>query len=265
MSAPRGWNRVVGWPTLVVVALTILLLWLALMVSLLWWWRDHWQGMALIDNLSLTLDVPAGLQAQAEVHSTLHTRLDIRPRVAVPIDQTLQVVVAGPIRAHTRLQAVVPVRTTVAFDTVIPVRTQVQARVPVVSWLPAMTVNLPVAFDVPVKVNVPVDTQVPLDLDLAVDTELPQSLTVPLKTVVHATVPIQADLRAQMTREANFQLAQGLPGLPLVVARSLMHLPFKDVSWLLRDGRPLPITCLGWRNGFVTSDRCRNSGSAPTP
>jgi hypothetical protein len=249
----------------VLVSLTILALWLALMVSLLWWWRDHWQGMALIEDLHLTLDVPTGLQAMAEVHSVVNTRLDLTPRVAVPVDQTLQVVVDGPIEAQTRLQAVVPVRTQVAFETVIPVQTQVQARVPVVSWLPAMKVSLPVSFEVPVKVNVPVDAEVPLDLNLAVRTEVPGPLTVPLKTVVHARVPVQGDLQARLTREASFELDHGLQALPLVVTRSLMHLPFKDVSWLLRDGQPLPITCLGWRDGFVVSDRCRAPGPEPAP
>lgn len=244
-TSARGWHRAVGWPALVLVSLTILLLWLASMVSLLWWWRDHWQGMALIEGLQLTLDVPTGLQAMAEVHSTVHTRLDLNPRVAVPIDQTLQVVVAGPIEAQTRLQAVVPVQTEVAFEALIPVQTQVQAKVPVVSWLPAMTVNLPVAFDVPVKVKVPVSAALPLDLNLAVRTEVPGPLTVPLKTVVHTRVPVQGDLRARVTREASFALDHGLQALPLVVTRSLMHLPFKDVSWLLRDGRPLPLPCLG--------------------
>ena len=261
----RGWHRGVGWPALIGVSLVILALWLALMVSLLWWWRDHWQGLALIDGLPVHIELPAGLEARAEVHSVLNTHVDLRQRVVVPIDQMLQVQVPGPIQARARVQAQVPVRTSVALDAVIPVRTEVQAQVPLVSWLPAMTVNLPVAFDVSVKVQVPVDTVVPLDLDLAVRTEVPGTLNVPLKTRVHATVPVKADLRAQMTREASFNLSRGIDDLPIVVTKGLMHLPFKDVSWLLRDGQPLPITCLGWRDGFVASDRCRNAGAVPAP
>ncbi len=237
-SQPRGWHRPVGWRTLWLVSALILTAWLTLMALGLWWLHDHWQGQAELRQLPVGVSLPAGIQAHADLTSTLHARLDMERHINFPVDQTMQVTVAGPLQARTTLKAEIPVATTVAFETAVPVSTEVQAEVPVVSWLPSMTVTLPVKFSVPFKVSLPVRLSLPVDLDLQVQVELPQALQVPVQTRIRARVPLRADLLAVVTRRAEFALDEGIADVPMLIERTRVKMPFKDVTWGLRPGLP---------------------------
>jgi hypothetical protein len=232
---PVGWHRPVGWRALIVVSLLILAGWLVLMTGLVWWLRGHWEALAVIRNIPVSLSLPSGMKASAEVHSVLHTRLDMTQSLAVPVDQLMQVQVMDRLNARAQVHTVVPVSTTVAFAADIPVSTQVQAEVPVVSWLPAMTVNVPVRFVVPVKVSVPVKVDVPLNLDMQVRADVPDALQVPLKATFMARIPIHADIRSQLTRQADFTLAHGIHAMPLMIESASLNLPFTAVKWELRE------------------------------
>jgi hypothetical protein len=234
----RGWHRPVGWRTLWLVFAIVLTAWLALMAAGLWWLHEQWQGQAELRNLKLGVGLPAGIQAHADLASTLHTRLDMDRQINFPVDQTMQVTVQGPLQARTTIKAEIPVSTTVAFEADVPVSTEVQAEVPVVSWLPAMTVTLPVKVSVPFKMAVPVRLSFPVDLDLQVRAELPQALQVPVRTRIRARVPLHADLRAVVTRRAEFQLDEGIADVPMLIERTRVQMPFKDVSWHLRPDAP---------------------------
>lgn len=263
-ARPRGWHRPVGWRALITVSLLILLGWLILMTGLIWWLRGHWEALAVIRHIPVSLSLPSGMTASAHVHSVLHTRLDTVQSLSVPVDQQLHVQVMDRLNARAQVNTVVPVSTTVAFAAEIPVSTQVQAEVPVVSWLPAMTVKLPVSFVVPVKVSVPVKVDVPLNLDMLVRTDVPDSLQVPLKATFRTRIPIHADIRSQLTRQADFTLAQGIVAMPMVIESAALNLPFTDVRWELREGWALGFSGLEARNSPGSSGQFRRPASAPT-
>lgn len=238
--ALRGWHRPVGWVPLLVVSLLVLLLWLALMAASVWWLRGHWQALATLRHLPLVLNLPQGIVGQADVHSRLVTRLDMNPAVALPINQVVSVQLLDTLQARTTVRTEVPVSTQVDFQADIPVVTEVEAEVPVVSWLPSMAVKLPVQFTVPIKVSVPVRATLPLALDLAVSAQVPEPLAVPLKTVIHTRVPLHARLEATVTRQTEFRLDQAILSMPMVIERTPMRVPFKDVSWHLRPAIVVP-------------------------
>lgn len=227
----RGWHRPVGRWALLLVALLVLLGWLALMAAGLWWGREHWMAQAALRQLPLALSLPSGIQGQVDVQSRLQVQLDTTPTLSLPIDQNVSVRVLGDLQARTTVRADVPVSTTVTFEAAIPVETMFQAEVPVISWLPSMTVQVPVRMTVPVRVAVPVQAVLPLVMDLAVTAQVPGPMTVPIKTRIRAQVPLKADLSVQITRQADFTLEQSLTEIPMVIEQTLVRLPFKDVSW----------------------------------
>ena len=253
-----------GWRALITVSLLILLGWLILMTGLIWWVRGHWEALAVMRDIPVSLSLPSGMKASAQVHSVLHTRLDTVQSLDVPVDQWVHVQVVDRVNARAQVNTVVPISTTVAFAADIPVSTQVQAEVPVVSWLPAMTVKLPVSFVVPVRVSVPVKVDVPLDLDMQVRTDVPDPLKVPLKATFRTRIPIHADIHSQLTRQADFTLAQGIVAMPMVIESAALNLPFTDVRWELRDGWALGLS--GWEpcSSPASSGQCHTPASAPT-
>jgi hypothetical protein len=234
----QGWHRPVGWRTLLGVSALILSVWLALMSAGMWWMHERWQALVALNQLPVGVSLPKGIAANALVASTLHTRLDMDARISLPVDQIMRVTVQGLIQAHTIVRADIPVATTVSFEAEVPVVTEVQAQVPVLSWLPAMTVNLPASVMVPLKVSVPVRLNYPVTLDLNVTAEIPQALQVPVHTRVHATVPLHADLLATVTRQAEFRLDEAVNDVPMMIERTQVKLPFRDVSWQLRAKAP---------------------------
>ena len=234
-QALRGWHQTVGWRTLLGVSTLILLLWAGLMSVSVWWLRENWQALATLRHVPLALSLPRGIQAQAQIESTVHVRLDMERRIQLPIDQDVHVTMQGPLQAQTQVSADVPVSTAVAFEAEVPVDTQVQAEIPVLSWLPAMTVNVPVHVTLPLKMVVPVKVNIPLRLNLVVSAEVPERLAVPVHALIHAKVPLHADLRAVVTRQADFSLDQAIAGVPMWIEQTQIKLPFKDVSWVRLD------------------------------
>jgi hypothetical protein len=235
---PRGWHKPVGWRTLLLVSALVLSAWLALMSVGVWWFHERWQALVALNQLPVGVSLPKGIAAHAWVESTLHTRLDKDARISLPIDQVMRVTVQGPIQAHTTVRADIPVSTTVAFETDVPVVTEVQAQVPVLSWLPAMTVNLPVNVRVPLKLSLPVRLSYPVVLDLNVTAEISQPLQIPVRTRVHATVPLHADLQATVTRQAEFRLDEAINDVPMLIEHTQVKLPFRDVTWQRRAITP---------------------------
>jgi hypothetical protein len=101
-TPPRGWNRPVRPVALLVVGGAVLLLWLVLMTTSVWWFYEHWEARLTLRNQQVSLRLPAGMPAMAEVTSPLRSRLNLRPRIEVPVHQTVSAELPDHLQAHVR-------------------------------------------------------------------------------------------------------------------------------------------------------------------
>ncbi len=225
------------------VALVYLLavaLWAALAAAgALVLWREWGSSMAVHDQ-PIRLLLPEGLTASAEISSRLHSRVQAAPRLVLPIDQSVKVDLGQELAARATVRVVVPVETDFRFRQVIPVSTEVSAEVPVVSWLPAMSVKLPVHVEVPVDVTVPVRLQLPLALDLRARGRLVGPITVPVRTKLDMRIPISAAVEGEVTSRADFRLLAPVPPMDLRLSQTRISLPLRDVDLY---APPRPQTC----------------------
>ena len=225
-GAPRGWHRPVKPGGLLVVGGLVLLLWLVVLVSGVWYFYQHWEARIALRDQAITLRLPEGMRSIARISEPVHTRLDLRPTLAVPLRQTIAVHVSDPLLAKVRLQAVVPVSTEVTVTQVVPVHTTLDTDVVLRSWLPTLHVSLPVTFNLPVHMQVPVRAQVPVDLDVLISGELKRDLNVPLDTTLMLRPHVQGALSARLDSETGFRLLSPLQPIPLRLARADLRVPF---------------------------------------
>lgn len=228
---PRGWHRPVRRRHVVLVLVGAAVLWLAAMLAAAWHLREHWQSVVTLRHQTVTLRLPTGMPARAEVHTPLFTRLDLQSKVAAPIDQEVSVQLMNTLNARAVINTTVPVETTVDFQQDIPVSTEVEMKIPVVSWLPAMNVKVPVAFSVPVHMVVPVKVRVPVALDVKVRGQVSEALKVPVRTTVHVTVPVRAKLRADVLNLADFNLVGLQQPFELRIEQAEVHTPLRTIDW----------------------------------
>lgn len=213
-------------------------LWLAMLAGVAWAVREHGQSIVVLRHQPLTLRLPTGMPARAEVHTPLFTRLDLQSKVAAPIDQVVSVQLLNKLSARAIINTSVPVDTSISFDEDIPVSTEVEMKIPVVSWLPAMNVMVPVTFRVPVHMTVPIKVQVPLALDMAVTGQLTEAIKVPVRATMHLSVPVHAKLRADVLSIADFNLTGLQAPFDLRIEHAEVHTPLRDIGWCLG------LTCL---------------------
>ncbi len=234
-TAPRGWHRPVSWPQLVVVALSVALIWLGLMATAWVYLRDHWQLALSVHDQPVMLRLPKGMAARADIHTPLRTRLDTQAHVAVPLDQMLRVALAQPVSAHALIKTTLPIDTVIRYEAEIPVVTEVDLLVPLTTWLPKMTVKVPVRFSVPVKMAVPVHLQVPLVLDVLATGQMTDALQVPLRTTMRVKFPVHADLQAEILSQAHFNLLGLQEPFALNLESIRLVMPLQDIGWCLRS------------------------------
>lgn len=206
------------------------ILWAVAALAGAWWFRQHWLSVVSVQDQALGLSLPRGLKAGADVRSTVHTTLKARPRVVVPLDQTVSVSLPETLQGATRIETAVPVDTEVSYAANVPVATEVTLKVPVVSWLPSMTVTLPLAFSVPVQVTVPFKANLPIALDLKVAASVPDALRLPLKTRMSLDVPLHQALAVQVLSRTQFELLAGIDQMPVTISQAALRMPLAHLS-----------------------------------
>ncbi|WP_290868115.1 hypothetical protein [Aquabacterium sp.] len=234
----KGWHRPISRAQLLGVSLVVLGLWLLAMVAGGWAFWQHWETRLLLRHQPLSLTLPEGLLARAEVVAPLRTPIDIRPRIPVTVDQVLDVRLQDSLTARVQLQASLPVDTVVAVRQVVPVQTEVSLPFRfdgLLSWLPAFTVKVPVAMSLPIDMAVPVKTQVPVALDMVVSGQWPDHLPVPLKAQMVVRPRVRAEVSAQLVQQVNFALLGPVQPVDLLITQLDLGLPLRSLGWRWAD------------------------------
>lgn len=233
VSSPRGWHRPISRAQLLLVSLTLLIAWLAVMGLAAWGFWHHWEARLVLRDQAMSVALPAGLRAQAEVSSPLVTRIDLHPSIEVALDQTLMVALQDSLSAHTTVHTVLPVDTTVDVSQDVPVDTVATLHVPLVKWLPAFTVDLPLKLTMPVRLRVPFKAEVPVDLDMVVTGTGPASLPVPVRAKLALRPHVQGRIEARVTRRADFSLMAPVPPIEMRLTELGMAVPLRDLGVVL--------------------------------
>lgn len=238
VPSPRGWHLPISRAQLLGVSLVVLVLWFLALVGAGWAFWQHWETRLLLRNQPLTLTLPEGLLARAEVVAPLHTPLDIRPRIPVEIDQVLDVRLQDSLAARVQLQATLPVDTVVAVRQEVPVQTEVSLPFRLegwLAWLPAFQVKVPVSLTLPIDLAVPVRTQVPVTLDMLVSGQWPEHLPVPLKARMVVQPHVRALVAAQLVQQVNFALLGPVQPVDLLITQLDLGLPLRSLGWRWAD------------------------------
>jgi len=234
---PGGWHRPISLKSLLVVGSVVLVVWLALMLAAVGFVYTQLDARMDLREQPVTLRLPAGLQAQAQLQQPVRTRIDLRPWVSVPVRQRLQAQVDDTLLTRTTLETTVAVDTVVQVDQVVPVRTELSMRVPLVGWLPAFDVTMPVTLNLPFKAEVSVRAQVPVRFDALVSGELRSPIEVPLETVFRLRPEIHQEVLAQVRGQMDFVVKDAMPPMPLTIERARLLVPF-DVPRIRRHETP---------------------------
>lgn len=232
------WRRPVGLRALVVVSVITLLAWLLFIVGATWWVRANVQARVQLRDQSLLMRLPQGMETNVDVRSRVMTRLQADPMLAVPVHQTMRVRLPDTLEARTVVRTVVPVQTQFQYKTEIPVDTLVSMDVPVVSWLPAMAIQLPIRVTVPVDITVPISVQLPLALDLRAKGHVTEPLKVPMHTTMRMRVPLRADIEAEVLSRTHSRLLGPMEPFPIQIDQALLTLPLGNLSWIRQARDP---------------------------
>ncbi len=224
---PRGWHRPVKPLALVLVAVTLLLLWLLIFSMAFWYFYGHWEARFTLLDQPVALRLPVGMPAVAEVQTPLHTRLDFSPALHLSLKQSMAVQLPARVNAQVQMNTTVPIDTEVSVSQDIPIHTQVSVEVPVRSWLPIFPMMLPVDLVLPLRMVVPIHARVPVALDVLVSGELPPSLSVPLDMHMNLKLRILGDLSARMVGHTEFRLLAPQEPFPVQIEKAALHVPFK--------------------------------------
>ncbi|OGA85094.1 MAG: hypothetical protein A2711_08375 [Burkholderiales bacterium RIFCSPHIGHO2_01_FULL_63_240] len=227
IPARGGWHRPVSLKSLLIVGGLVLLVWLGLMLSAAWFVYTQLDARMVLREQPVTLRLPAGLQAQAQVQQPVHTGIDMRPLVNVPVRQRLRAQIDDTLLTRVSFDATVPVDTVVQVDQVVTVRTELSMQVPLVGWLPAFDVTLPVVLSLPFKADVPVRTQVPVRLDALVSGELRAPIEVPLDTVFRLRPQIRGAVVARIQGQMDFVVRDAMPPMALTIEHARLLAPFE--------------------------------------
>lgn len=226
ITRPAGWNRPIKPVALIVVGGAVLLIWLALMAISVWYFYEHWEARLTLSQQAVRLRLPEGMVAVAEVGSALKTRIDMRPLVNIPVKQTMTVQLPDHLQARAHLKTTLPVDTSVTVTQMVPVSTTLNMQVALRSWLPAMSVSVPVTLQVPLNLTVPVKTEVPVDMDVVVRGELPPALNIPIDTVFAMRPHVKGVVSAHMRSQTAFKLLAPIEPFPLSIERADLSVPF---------------------------------------
>ncbi|RTL29759.1 MAG: hypothetical protein EKK47_12735 [Burkholderiales bacterium] len=225
-QSARGWNRPARPVALVLVGGAVLLIWLALMIGGVWYFYEHWEARLTMLDHGVRLRLPPGMQAMAEVTSPVHSRLNLRPEVTVPVKQTIPAQLSDHIQARVKLHTSLPVDTSVVVDQQVQVKTTLSLSVALRSWLPRIPVSLPVTLTLPLRMDVPIKADVPVDLDLVVSGELPHTLNIPIDARFSLRPVIDTDIETRMVSQTAFELISPMSPFDLTIARADLKVPF---------------------------------------
>ena len=235
--ARTGWHRPISLRSLLVVGGLVLIAWLVLMLVAVGLVYTQLDARMDLHEQPVTLRLPAGLQARAEVRQPVLTRIDMRPRASVPVQQRLRAQVDDALSMRANLDATVLVDTVVQVEQVVPVKTELHMQVPLVGWLPSFDVSLPVTLNLPLKAAVPVRAQVPVRLDTLVSGQLSAPLEVPLDAVFRLRPEIHEALRTEVLGQMDFVIKDAMPPMPLTIERARLLVPF-DVPSIRQRSLP---------------------------
>lgn len=223
---PRGWNKPVRPLALLLVGAAVLLTWLAGTGWGVWYVHENWEARFAMRDQPVRLRLPAGMRAAADVASPIRTRIDLRPRIPVVVDQVMPVRITDSLFAQARVDTTLPIDTAIEVDTVVPIRTTLMTSVPIKSWLPRVPVSVPVTLDLPVRMRVPVRADVPVALDLDASGELPGTLEVPVRAAFILQPHVRSDLDVRLNATTLFSLTEAPAPIEARIARSQVRVPF---------------------------------------
>lgn len=225
-AVPRGWNRPVRPVALLTVGAAVLLAWLVIMGVSVWYFYAHWEARLTLHNQDVTLRLPAGMPAMAEINSPLKTRIALSPLIHVPLKQMLVAQLSDQIQAKVKLKTVLPIDTTVNVDQVVSVTTTLSMLVPLRSWLPKINVTLPLTVNVPVHLVVPIKLDLPVDLDLLVGGDLPPTLNVPVDATFDVRPEVKGLIEARIQTLTEFKLISPVEPIPVRIEQAHLRVPF---------------------------------------
>ena len=226
VQAPRGWNRPVRPVALIVVGGAVLLIWLVLMAVSVWYFYEHWEARLTLHHQAVTLRLPAGMPAMAEVGAPLHTRVNLQPLLHVPVKQMVTAQLPDHIQANVKLQTTLPIDTTVTVDQVVPISTVLDTTVQLKSWLPRIPVSLPVSFNLPLHMVVPVKAEVPVDLDVVASGDLPPTLRIPIDAGFDVRPVVKGAIQARLLSQTAFRLMAPVEPFALSIEEAHLRVPF---------------------------------------
>jgi hypothetical protein len=232
----QGWHRPVSLRSLLFVGSLVLLVWFFLMLFAAWLVYTQLDARMDLREQPVALRLPNGFHARATVQQAVRTQLDLRPMMRVPVRQSVSVQVDDTIMGRATLEATLPVDTVVLIDQLVPVSTELQMQVPLVGWLPAFDVSLPVTLNVHVKAAVPVRTQVPVHMDVLVSADLHAPVEVPLDMVFQLRPVVSETIDVQLRGAMDFVLQDDAPPIPVMIERARLLVPF-DVPRIRHRGR----------------------------
>lgn len=272
-TARLPWHRrPVRLRDLIVVLMATALIWLVLALTLLIALRerlqdpasDPWQAAVALRGLPITFTLPDGLLAEARLQQQVPARLQLRPQLAVPIDQVLSVRLGGSspaqaergepaqhgrpggngeptaLQARARIDTVVDVDTRFRVQQSIAVDTLLDAQVQLVSWLAPLPVQVPVKLSVPVDVQVPVRARLPVHIDAPVQARLDAPLRVPVRATLQVRPDVAALLEVRVVGQTGFRVLPPAPTLQALLEQADLRIGRGDVRIGLRDERTGP-------------------------
>lgn len=224
--SPRGWNKPVRPVALLLVGGAVLLIWLVWIAVAVWSFYEHWQVAIDLRQQPVTLRLPSGMEAMAQIVSPVRTHVDLQPRLRIPIQQVVPVQLPHEVQAQVHVKAVLPLETTVVVDQVLPIRTTVSTSVSLLSWLPRLPLTIPVHVDMPVHMAVPVKVDVPVDLDVSAKGELPPVQRVPVRATFDVHPHVVFDVTPHVLSQTAFTLTGQMDPIPLRIEEARLHVPF---------------------------------------
>lgn len=210
--------------------------WLALMLGAAWFVYTQLDARMALREQAVGLRLPPGLRATAEVSHPLRSDVSLKPSITVHVKQRLHARVDDTLLTRATLEANLPVRTVVKVDQVVPVRTVLRMQVPVVSWLPAFDVDLPITLNLPVQAEVPLHADVPVRLEALVSGQLTGPVEAPVDQVFRLRPEVRGAIEAEVQGKMDFVVHDAIPPLLMTLEQANLLVPF-DVP-RIRQRRP---------------------------
>lgn len=190
-----------------------------------------------VSQQRLSLRLPDGLRAQADIKDPVPIRIDGMVSATVPIAQTFQLPLRGSYVAQVAFNADIPLKTRVTYTGSIPVRAFADLRgstalVVDSRFLPKfdLMARVPLNFDLPVTLTVPIDTRIALAYRGPLSFTLNQNLALPIHTVVQTQFPLHRDAQAPVLARVGLQVHAPTTAIPLVIEQAALRLPLSQMS-----------------------------------